>query len=295
MQTSNYHYQLIQRITDESFDAEKLSSYALYLTYGKLQVRLAVLDLARNKFIYLEDYEVNHIFSPLQAAQVFREFFFAHPFLFKPDWKQIKVAVKNHSFTLIPATLFDPDAASDYLRLNCDIDLKQESIFSYHHQNLEAVNIFTADYTFLRVWEELVPQKKVLYLHQTSGLISGLDHYGERTDQFKLFVYIEKNNLYLLIFKENKLQFCNLFQCQTPEDFLYYLIFVMQEHKLNPESDRVTVWGEISHDSVLFNLMRKYIRHVQFGSRPTGPSYSYKLADIFDHHYLDLYSLYFCD
>lgn len=295
MLTENHHYRLIHKTADESFNPKKLPTYALYLNFGKQQVRLAVLDLPRNKFIYLEDYEVNHIFTPQQGAQVFREFFIGHSFLFNPNWKQIKVAIINHNFTLIPATLFSPDAAGDYLRLNCDIDLEQEKVFSYYHQNLEAVNIFATAKYLLQVWEDLVPQKPITFLHQTSSLIAGLAYYGERSDQPKFYAYIEQKNLYLLLFKQNRLEFCNLFQCQTPEDFLYYLIFIMQEHKLNPETDRVTVWGDITHDSSLFTLMRKYIRHVQFGSRPVGPAYSYKLEDIFEHHYLGLYTLYFCD
>ena len=95
--------------------------------------------------------------------------------------------------------------------------------------------------------------------------------------------------------ENGKLEFCNLFQCNKPEDFLYFFIFVMQEQKLNPDQDKVSVWGDLTHDSALFTLLRTYIRHVQFGSRPGGVAYSYKLEDLFEHHYLDLYGLHFCD
>ncbi len=62
------------------------------------------------------------------------------------------------------------------------------------------------------------------------------------------------------------------FTTPTPEDFLYFLLFVMQEQKLNPDQDPVTIWGDLTHDSALFDIMRKYVRHVRLGKKPTKPN-----------------------
>jgi hypothetical protein len=291
----NNHYRQVLKITDESFDPRKLSAYHLYLTYSRSRARVGVLDAERNKFISVEDYEVNNIFTPQQGAKVFTEVFSEHPFLFNPEWQQIKLAVTNHNFTLIPETLFEAEAAADYLRLNCDFDPEHESIFTYRHHRIEAVNIFTVNNYFAQVWQEKLPGKKIQYLHLTSGLIAGLLHYSERNPGKRLFAYTEHKSLCLLVMQDGKLEFCNLFQCSTPEDFLYFFIFVMQEQKLNPDQDKVTIWGDLTHDSALFTLLRTYIRNVQFGSRPAGVGYSYKLEDLFEHHYLDLYGLHFCE
>jgi len=291
----NYHYRLIHKITDESFDLQKLNSYRLFLALGKYATRFCVLDVTRNKFIYLEDYEVSNIFTPGQAAQVFKEVFSEHSFLFKPDWQQIKVLVKNHNFTLIPNTLFEAEAAADYLRLNCDLAPEQEEVFTYNHSRIDAINIFSVDKSLMQVWPEVLPQKTIQYRHLTSALISGLLHYGERSPEKRLYAFIEKESMCLLVLREGHLEFCNLFSCKAPEDFLYYLLFVMQEQKLNPDADRLTIWGDLDHDSALFSHLRTYIRFVQFGARLTGVNYSYKLEDIFQHYYLDLYSLFFCE
>ncbi|MDB5261825.1 MAG: hypothetical protein JWQ14_1106 [Adhaeribacter sp.] len=294
MVKENHHYRQLLKITDESFDSQQLSAYHLCISYSLNRVRLAVLDVARHKFIALEDYELSNIFTTAQGAQVFQEAFSAHPYLFSSDWQQIKISVTNHNFTLIPDTLFEPEAAADYLRLNCDFDPERESIFTYHHQRIEAINIFSVDTYLQQVWQEKLPAKKITYLHLTSALISGLLQHSERNPERKLYAYIEKKSLCLLVIAAGKLEFCNLFQGNTPEDFLYFFIFVMQEQNLNPDMDRVTVWGDLTHDSALFTLLRTYIRNVQFGSRPAGVAYSYKLEDLFEHHYLDLYSLPFC-
>jgi hypothetical protein len=74
---------------------------------------------------------------------------------------------------------------------------------------------------------------------------------------------------------------------------VYYTILVMQELGLNPDEDELTVWGELMPDSAIFSLLRTYVRHVRFGPRPGNVHYSYRLNDVFEYRYFDLFSLHF--
>lgn len=295
MVTETKHFRQTQKILDESFHTGALGNYQLYLAIGKQTIRAAVADAGRNKFILLEEYELSNVYTPLQTAQQVREILQSHPMLGLGGWKAIRVAIKSQSFTLVPQTLFEPRAAADYLRLNCSLDVYHEEVLTYHHTAIDAVNIFAADKYLIEVFGETYPEKPVRYLHQTSALISALLHYGERNGQLKMYAQVEKNSLTILLIRDGALLFCNIFHYNTPEDLMYFLIFVMQEQKLNPDRDPVTVWGDITHDSALFALMRKYIRHVHFGGRAAGVSYSYKLEEQFEHRFLDVYSLHFCE
>jgi hypothetical protein len=293
--TETKHFRQTHKIIDESFNAAALGDYHLYLSAGKGMVRAAVADAVRNKFLVLEAYELTQIFTPLQAAQQVRQILQTHPFLGLGGWKAIRVAVKNQSFTLVPDTLFELQAAADYLRLNCSLDTYHEEVLTYHHSAIEAVNIFAVDKYLVHALADTYPEKPVQFVHQTSALISALLHYGERNGQLKVYGYVEKNSLTLLIIRDGALLFCNMFHYNTPEDFMYFLIFVLQEQKLNPDKEPVTIWGDITHDSALFTLMRKYIRHVHFGTRVNGVAYSYKLEEQFEHRFLDVYSLHFSE
>lgn len=295
MVTETKHYRQVNKILDESFDPQQLGNYHLYLTLGNQIMRAAVVDTRRNKFILLEDFELTQVFTPLQQAQQAREILQAHPFFKLLGWKQIRVAIKNQSFTLVPETLYEPKAATEYLQLNCTLDPHHEQVLTYHHAAIDAVNIFAADKYLIRALRETYPGKDIRYVHQTSALITALLHYGERNGQVKVYGYVEKNSLTILIIRDGALLFCNMFHFSTPEDFMYFLVFVMQEQKLNPDKDAVTIWGDITHDSTLFTLMRKYIRQVHFGARPPGVGFSYKLEEQFDHRFLDVYSLHFAE
>ena len=295
MATDTALYRLATKITDESFDAANLPIYNLYLSVGKANIRAGVADTERNKFIWLEDYELPPVFTPLQIAQQFKEIIGQHALFSKPDWASIRISIKNQKFTLIPATLFEKSAAADYLQINCDLDKQHDRVCRYRHAGLEIVNVFALDQALAQAVAEIYGDKKIKYLHHTSTLIEGLLHDGERTANRKLGVFVDKNSLNCMVLQGGSLEFCNQFQYNTPEDFMYFLIFAMQEQKLNPDSDTVTIWGDLTHDSALFTLMRKYIRHVQFGTKPSGINYTYKLEDQFEHRFLDVYSLHFCE
>ncbi|WP_026464749.1 DUF3822 family protein [Adhaeribacter aquaticus] len=289
------NYRLTTKIVDETFDPQHLDRYYLYITAGKHSIRFGATDAERNKFILLEDYELINVFTPIQVAQQLEDILADHSFLRKESWKQVRAAVKSQKFTLIPNTLFEEQAAADYLKITSDFDAFHEQVFTYKHSSIDAVNIFAFDNYFIKVINETFPEKPIRYLHQTSAYMEGLLHYGERTQQRRLYAVAEKNNLTILVMRDGTLEFCNIFHYTTPEDFMYFLVFVMQEQKLNPDADAVTIWGDLTHDSALFTLMRKYIRHVNFGNKPNGVEYSYKLEDHFEHRFLDVYSLHFCE
>ena len=295
MVTETKYYRLVTKVVDETFAAEQLAKYNLYLAIGKFTIRIGVIHRDRNKFVLLEDYELRDLFTPLQVAQQLQAILKDHPFLGKPGWQLVRVSVKNQNFTLIPETLFDKNAAEAYLQLNCNLDTFHEQVVTYQQAGLDAVNIFSVDKYLVSTLQAIFPGNQVTFRHQISVFISTLLHYSDRHENKRLVGFVEKNNLTLLVFQEGMLQFCNVFHYTTPEDFIYFLLFVMQEQKLNPEEDVIKIWGDITYDSALFTLMRKYIRHVYFGNKPAGAAYSYKLEDQFEHRYLDVYGIHFCE
>lgn len=294
MTTDSRPYRLQTQLTDEAFAAGADAAYNLYLTVGKNTVRLGVEDTGRSKFLVLEEYTFPHVFTPLQLAEQLRDLAAEHAFLRQTHWRQIRVSIKNQQFTLLPGTLFEPAAAADYLRLHAELHEHHDRVLYYHHASLDAVTVFAADQPLLAFLADLFPAEKTQVRHHTSALVEALLHAAERTPAKKLYLYVEINYVTIILIKDHNLEFCNVFYYATPEDFIYFLIFVMQEQKLNPDQDPITLWGDLTHDSALFDMVRKYVRHVRLGKRPTGLTYSYKFEEQFEHRYLDLFSLHFC-
>ncbi len=295
MNTTSTYFRLSHKIQDEAFDLAQAPECQLYLSLTQQSVRVAVADVARNKFVLLEDYELLAVFTPAQLAGQLRLLAAESPLLQAQNWQQVRVCISNLHFTLLPETLYDPAYQADYLRLHSNLNLQQEVVRVYRHPALEAVNIFALDAAVYQALEDIFKTPPVQYVHLTSVLIRSITHLTDRTAPRSIYAFVESNYLTLLVTGPNGLEFCNIFHYLSPEDFIYYIIFVMQEQKLNPEQETITVWGDIMHDSQLFNILMKYVRHVKLGKKPAGISYSYKFNDLFEHRYFDVYSLNLCE
>ncbi|MFB9862701.1 DUF3822 family protein [Rufibacter immobilis] len=284
-----------QRVVDDAFDFSQCASAHLYISFGAHRIRIGILDVPHNKFVALEDYEAERPCTVEQAIAALEQLSHTNPLLQEKKWQQVRIGIKNQQFTLIPETLFDQNAREEYLRLNAVVEQDQETVYHYEHPRLELVNVFTAPAS-LQAWTQRhFPQTRVEFVHQTSALMEGFLHMAERSNRPQLYVYVDKNYVTLVVLQGLKLEFCNSFYFTTAEDFIYYVLFVLQEKKMNPDQDKVLVWGELLLDSELHEVLRRYIRFVQFGKKPTGVGFSYRFETLFNHRNFDLYSLHFCD
>lgn len=295
MTTINTHYRLSHKIEDEAFALSQAPYCNLYISLSLKAIRFAVADTVRNKFVVLEDYELITVFTPHQMAEQLRLIAEENPLLQEKHWNVVRASFSNQHFTLVPETLYDPAHQQDYLRLHSELNALQDVVLSYRHSGLEAVNIFSVDATAFHALQEIFPRQRVQVVHQTSALIRSILHHTDRSPGRQMNIFVERNYVTILVVNQSGLEFCNIFQYQSPEDFIYFIVFVMQEQKLNPEQETLVVWGDITHDSSLFHILQKYIRQVKLGKKPADIEYSYKFHDLFEHRYFELYSLHLCE
>ena len=270
------------RLRDEMFDPANRTAHNLYLLASPGRLCLAVADVERRKFLALEEYTLTAGGVPALAAE--------HDYLGLRGWNAVRLAVTGRAFTLLPATLFRPGDEAAALRLH-HTPTPTETVRHTTHPGLELVNVFAADAT-LTDWLTTTHGASGRMLHHTSALLAGLMHLRGAAVPRRLYLNPGPQELTLVVMGQH-LEYCNVFPCTTAEDVVYYTILVMQELGLDPDQDEVTVWGELTPDSAVFSLLRTYVRNVRFGSRPGNVQYSYRLNDVFEYRYFDLFSLHF--
>ncbi len=271
------------RLRDETFDPATPGAYNLYLLAGAARLSLAVADVERRKFVALEEYQLPRGGTPALAA--------AHDFLNLRGWNAVRLAVTGRAFTLLPAPLFRPGDEAAALRPHHAL-APTETVRHTTHPGLELVNVFAAD-AELAGWLAGTHGAAGRLLHHTSALLAGLVNQRDAAAPRRLYLNPGRQELTLAVLGQH-LEYCNVFPCSTAEDVVYYTILVMQELNLDPDQDEVTVWGELTPDSAVFSLLRTYVRNVRFGQRPPNVQYSYRLNDVFEYRYFDLFSLHFC-
>ncbi len=286
-------------LTDETFDPARRSGYALYLTLGPTgAVRVGIADIARNQFLVLEDYPAPATPGPETAASHLAELAAQHPWLGLSGWQSIRLALIHERFTLLPTSLFRLADAPALLALHCPFDPAQEAALAYQHPGPEITSVFAVPRALLTWLDGTYGASAVQVLHHTSALLEGVLHQAPLLPEAAhggaalRLSFDGAGLLTLTVTRQQKIVYCNVFAFSSSEDAIYYVILILQELELNPETVAVTVWGDLTHDSALFAILRRYLRHVRFGHRPQDVQFSYRFDDgAFPHRYFDLFSL----
>jgi len=293
MLQSHASYKLNQKIKDDKFNVDHISQYNLSLQVSTDLFRVCVTDTANNRCLFLEDYQFSSIQFPSQLLDQLELIYDDHHILQAGFWKSIKLSIKNKSFSLIPSSLFDKDYVKDYLNINCTV--KGREVYYYKQNTTDSVNIFSADREIINWFNTKYPHKSLKVFHYTSPFIDGVMIDQSSEEEKSMYIVTEKNSLTILVKRNKKLEFCNTFNYITTEDFVYFVMFVFDQLKLNPETTPIVLWGEVTPDSPIYTKLYKYIRHISFGNKPSSLSFGYQFDEVFDHKFYDLYNMHFCE
>lgn len=84
---------------------------------------------------------------------------------------------------------------------------------------------------------------------------------GKQTGVFANFT---SRQLDVLVFKNGQLHLSNSFEYHTPEDVVYYTLFIYEQLGLNPDETPILLSGNITKTTSLYSALYTYIRHIDF-------------------------------
>ncbi|MGB5981152.1 MAG: DUF3822 family protein [Nonlabens sp.] len=173
----------------------------------------------------------------------------------KTQINSVSLFYHHDIFSLVPKKIFRADHAADYLKYNAR--LLKTDILSHDFIN-EEVLVYIAFENINNYFFEKYGSFN--YFHYSSKI---LEQIGSKKKDNATAVFIEKikAQFYLTIFKDGSLQAHNLFLCETNEDLLYYLMFSIQQNKLDPTELNLKILGS-SIDDFLIELLKIYILQV---------------------------------
>jgi len=287
-------YKVVKSIKDEKFSIDSLHQYVLLLQLGIHDLQMAVVDVQDNKCLVLEDIILADIKSNDQWLAVLTEIFENHQFIRAGFWKSVKISFKNSKFTQVPQSLFIPEAARDYLAINCAPE-PGESIHYYRAIKSEAVTIFSCPEKICAWLKGLYPNSNVGFVHQSASLIEGTLNYAKLHKNNKIYLYIDRFKLHITTVKNNNIEYYNQFQIKQFSEYIKYIMLVMSGLQYNQKTSHVVIWGYIGKQSPHYKEFYKYIKDISFGDRPEFLKFGYVFDEIQDHHYFDLFSIYLCD
>lgn len=275
---------------DEAFDSTLTGNYHLSIQLGLDGFCFCILDTKTNKYLVLETYSFQGAYSCSLLCEGIEVLVNQNKIL-KNNFKSVSAALVNNKFTLVPNPLFEAENKNTYLGFSHSLE-EDEDVIVESLKNLDVKILFALPHCLKNTLKVFFSN---LSIHNySSSLLEGLLLHYKNQSTKKVFVHVQISHFEIVVLDGKNLIFYNSFNHQTSEDFIYYLLFVCEQLKLNPENLELILLGEVERNSAIYSILHKYIRHIKFGERNESFEYSYKLNDLPKHFYYNLFSQYLC-
>ena len=281
---------LVHRVKDDAFNIEELHDYVLSLQIGVKDFQYCVTDKTQ-KVILFESYAFENIKTVNTRVQTIADIYKNNEVLSAGFWKEVLVSFKTHKYTLVPENLYTENSDIDFLEVNSVINPIIETTHHCVHKSLGLVNIFTGDLRLMKLIKSFYQSVEIKVLHQGSTFIEGIAAIAPASGEREMLVYVDRGIFHIVIFKNNSLHYYNQFAIKKNEDGLRYIMLVFQELGLEQSKTSITFWGSIDAKSKFITLLKKYVRNISFGNRPSALSFGYVFDEIPEHQFFDLFNI----
>lgn len=276
---------------DKSYQKDKSSQYKLYVELGLNGLKHTVLDIKTNTFIAFEDYSFSDIYNDHALVKPIKEIIATNT-LYGLTFNAIYVAYDNNRSTLIPNAIYKADKLESYHHFNFSKH-EEDSFFSDQLIGVDAYNIYSIPYFIIDLFKSA---KNVSFKHFSTALIEANLYEAKKEKKLSaISINVKLNSFQICIVKDQKLAFYNSFSYQSSEDFIYYLLFVLDQLEINNEEASITLSGEVEKNSVIYSMLYKYIHTINFAKKTDRLKFSYIFEDVPHHFHYTLFYLYLCE
>ena len=175
------------------------------------------------------------------------------------DFESVTVIHQNNLSTLVPNQYFKEDTLKKYLKysiktISTDLIVFDELDFM-DSKNVYIPYVNINNFLFQNFGE-------FEYRHHASLLIKKL--FLKSNSKLHFYVNVCHSTFDIVVVKDANLKFFNIFEYDTKEDFIYHILFTLEQLELSSEETMLTLTGDIEENSDLFKILYKYVRNITF-------------------------------
>ena len=217
-----------------------------------------IIEENTNKIVFLKKDIFSKKITTNELLKSLKKSFKDNPKL-NDVFSSVKVIHYNNLSTVVPEVIFDKNNALSYLKFNSKI-LQNDYVANDLIFNNECVNVYIP---YVNINNFIFKKfDSFIYNHYSSIILEQVKLNEKNSINPSLYLNININHIELTYFKENKLVFYNTFEFVSKEDVIYYILFTIDQLKLNPEETPLVISGNISKDDENYKIIYKYIRHI---------------------------------
>ena len=274
-------------ILDESLPNTSPSDCHLQMQVVGNHFSYALIDLERNKYIALCDYRLP---EPLQQEDI-SSLFSLDELPFDKSSLKKSIAVYSSRSALMPASLYKKEDAAALLALT--VPLQDDDVpCADHLKYADTVHLYALKKSLINAINNSF--STITVIHTGTILIESELLRNKNNAEHSMLVNVHEHAFDIVLTRGGSLLYYNSFTYINSEDFIYFILFVMEQLKLNPENTPLRLTGDIEKTSATYLITNKYVRNIFFGEKPDAYEYSYGLRVMSPHACYSLLNQYLC-
>ena len=232
--------------------------YKLSIQVSLNGLSFCVADTLRNTILLSEQLNFGKELSPFEVQRELKDLLRENKVL-ELDISETVVIHRNHLFSLVPKALFDKDELANYLKFNAKI-LANDLIEYDEIESHEIMNVYVPYVNINNYIFDLFGEFE--FVHNGTVLLQSLLKSAGSSSEPACFVHVSHQQMDMLVMSRKQLLFYNSFDFQTKEDFIYYILFTLEQLDLDPENIPLRLFGNLEEGDELYSICYEFIRHI---------------------------------
>ncbi|NKI28345.1 DUF3822 family protein [Arenibacter sp. 6A1] len=217
-----------------------------------------VLETLSNTIIASQSVTFKNELTPYAVHKEIKELFETHK-VAEAKFSEVVVIHRNNLFSLVPKTLFNKDELANYLKFNAKI-LANDHLDYDEINNFDIVNVYVPFVNINNYIYDLFGSFE--FMHHGTVLIQTLLNSHHNSNDPVCYVHLFEGNMDITVISQKKLLLYNNFNFNTKEDFIYYILFTLEQLKLDPQTTKVKLFGSIEEGDDHYNLCYQFIKDI---------------------------------
>ena len=234
------------------------------------------MNCEENQLVWYKKTTFSKEFNPVKILKEIELVYEKEEFLQNPK-EEVILLFSNDLYSIVPKEFFIEEEASSYLKFNTRI-LKTDVVAHDFIETNNLVNVYIPYTNITNYFFDKYGEYE--YKHSISVFSEAILSF-EKSLADKVYLNNYTNYYDLVIVRNGKLLLSNSFKYDSPEDFIYYLLFTLEQLKLDPTEVNLILSGEISEDSPFYQVAFTYIKNVQFLKPDLNINFSEEFNDQF--------------
>ncbi len=253
----------------------------------------AVLNNDSYRYVALEEYHIlaKHGDPPQDYFQQLERFCKTHPILNK-TFQKVHCVYYTPQLVLIPEEVYDDNLKEDYFGF-CACMQKDNKIIADRLNILDSRGIYAVPDQLCRFLESSFPGYRLKH-HGVVLIESTLAAQKLEPWQADAVIHLRKNHFEILLIDNQRLTCYQSFSCKAFDDVLYYLFYVLGQHKLDATNLHLLLMGELAMDTAEYDTLASFFKKVTFPERNDVFQYSDAFENVPAHFYYNLLNLITC-